>query len=358
MPSTALLLSLLAGVAVGGHTPASSVHEDSPPLLVPKRFIVWFREGNMRVHDNAALNAAASYSGAKEVIPVCVLDTRQFEASEWGSPKMGSLRAKFLIETIGELRSNLKKLGSNLLVGIGSPEELIPLLVKRDASASEEVERVTGKSLPWSEIERATTLLFETQTTPAMADISQLVLDAMPNQVSWQHFWGGTLFNRESLPFKSDLSDVPDVFEDYKKAIGGISWEVFDFSAHPPISPICRTPLLPDLTLYSGVCLGSSRQYVADARRGISPSPSGRVDRSGGRGRLGLRDTARCVRPASLMEAYHVARRHRLRRWRELGTQAAARLRRRVHGRQGDRRRGEGQGHPVEDVGAVPDFAP
>ena len=248
MPSTALLLSLLAGVAVGGHTPASSVHEDSSPLLVPKRFIVWFREGNMRVHDNAALHAAASYSGAKEVIPVCVLDTRQFEASEWGSPKMGSLRAKFLIETIGELRSNLKKLGSNLLVGIGSPEELIPLLVKRDASASEEVERVTGKSLPWSEIERATTLLFETQTTPAMADVSQLVLDAMPNQVSWQHFWGGTLFNRESLPFKSDLSDVPDVFEDYKKAIGGISWEVFDFSAHPPISPIRRTPLLSHAT--------------------------------------------------------------------------------------------------------------
>lgn len=51
------------------------------------------------------------YEGPKEVVPVFILDTRYFQPSEWGSPKMGSLRVKFLIETVGELRANLKKLG-------------------------------------------------------------------------------------------------------------------------------------------------------------------------------------------------------------------------------------------------------
>lgn len=77
----------------------------------------------------------------------------------------------------------------------------------RDAAAAEAVQRETGKT-DASEIARATTLLFETQVTPFEVKVSQGVLDALPSEVSWQHFWSNTLFSLDKLPFSPDLSDV------------------------------------------------------------------------------------------------------------------------------------------------------
>lgn len=98
----------------------------------PRRIICWFRD-DLRVHDNPMLAEASSYPGAKEVIPVYIFDPRLIEATtRFGAPKVGLHRLRFLIESVVALRSRLQDIGSDLMVGIGPPEELLALLVLRE----------------------------------------------------------------------------------------------------------------------------------------------------------------------------------------------------------------------------------
>jgi deoxyribodipyrimidine photo-lyase len=88
-----------------------------------KRAIVWFRN-DLRLHDNEALTEALR--NAEEVIPVYVFDERIFNGkTPFGFPKTGKFRCQFIIEAVRDLRENLRKRGSNLIVRVGKPEEII-----------------------------------------------------------------------------------------------------------------------------------------------------------------------------------------------------------------------------------------
>lgn len=98
-----------------------------------KRVIVWFRQ-DLRLHDNEALADALRTS--EEVIPVYVFDERVFNGqTKYGFPKTGPHRAKFIIESITDLRNSLKAIGSNLIVRIGKPEEALFELAQEVKSA-------------------------------------------------------------------------------------------------------------------------------------------------------------------------------------------------------------------------------
>ena len=91
--------------------------------MLRERVIVWFRQ-DLRLHDNEALFEAIRQS--KEVIPVFVLDERQiFGKTSFEFPKIGKFRMKFLLESIQDLRLNLKKLGSDLIVRVGHTENIL-----------------------------------------------------------------------------------------------------------------------------------------------------------------------------------------------------------------------------------------
>ena len=88
-----------------------------------KRVIVWFRQ-DLRLHDNEALMDAIRTS--EEVIPVYVFDQRVFRGeTRYGFPKTGKFRARFIIESIHDLRASLKAIGSNLIVRVGKPEDIL-----------------------------------------------------------------------------------------------------------------------------------------------------------------------------------------------------------------------------------------
>ncbi len=88
-----------------------------------RRAIVWFRQ-DLRLHDNEAMSTALRM--AEEIIPVYVFDERVFTGkTRFGFPKTGKFRAKFIIESVADLRQNLQKLGSDLLVRVGKPEIII-----------------------------------------------------------------------------------------------------------------------------------------------------------------------------------------------------------------------------------------
>ena len=94
--------------------------------MASKATVVWLRD-ELRVHDNALL-AEAAKRGAP-VLPVFCLDPRVFDAaakSDLGSAqKTGARRAKFVLESLEDLRGSLKDLGSGLVVRRGSPQQVL-----------------------------------------------------------------------------------------------------------------------------------------------------------------------------------------------------------------------------------------
>ncbi len=92
-----------------------------------KRVLIWYRN-DLRVHDHEPM-----YRGLQEkalIIPCYCFDRRQFDTTSFGFPKTGKYRAQFLLESIIDLRISLQKLGSNLIIRNGLPEEIIPVLVQ------------------------------------------------------------------------------------------------------------------------------------------------------------------------------------------------------------------------------------
>jgi len=87
--------------------------------------LIWFRN-DLRTHDHEPLVRAASKGAA--VAGVYCFNPDDYQQTSLGFARTGSLRAKFVIESVIALRQSLQQLGSDLMVFIGKPEEVIPAL--------------------------------------------------------------------------------------------------------------------------------------------------------------------------------------------------------------------------------------
>lgn len=88
--------------------------------------MIWFRKG-IRIHDNPALEYATR--GCSNLYPLFVIDPHYMKpdpnAFSPGSSRAGLNRISFLLESLGDLDVNLKKIGSRLLVLKGDPSEVL-----------------------------------------------------------------------------------------------------------------------------------------------------------------------------------------------------------------------------------------
>jgi deoxyribodipyrimidine photo-lyase len=159
-----------------------------------KTKIVWFRN-DLRMHDNPCLCEAIEKS--EQVIPVYVFDPRQFVLGKYGFPKTGSFRAKFMLESVENLKKSLQKIGADLLVVRGKPEEiLLELAVQHQASA----------------------VYFSKEVTPEEVEIEEALLKGLSKRnIDWKSFWSSTLVLPNALPFP--LNQMPSVFTKFRKAI-------------------------------------------------------------------------------------------------------------------------------------------
>nr|DAD44841.1 TPA_asm: hypothetical protein HUJ06_003071 [Nelumbo nucifera] len=93
--------------------------------------LLWFRKG-LRIHDNPALEHARK--DATHLYPVFILDPHFLEPDPTdfspGSARAGLNRIQFLLESLVDLDSSLRKLGSRLLVFRGEPVEVLFRLLK------------------------------------------------------------------------------------------------------------------------------------------------------------------------------------------------------------------------------------
>ena len=160
------------------------------------RAIVWFQK-DLRIHDNEALIEASS--NAKEVIPVYVFDDRELnnQTDILQIEKTGSFRSRFLIESVEDLRNNLRERGSELIVRSGISEDILFDLAKQF-----EVDAI------YCNRERTREEVFRQESL-------ERLLWSIGREVRYSR--GKMLYYTADLPFP--ITHSPDNFQQFKKEV-------------------------------------------------------------------------------------------------------------------------------------------
>ena len=157
--------------------------------------LLWLRN-DLRLHDHEALAdalAGANAPGGRLVAVFC-LDPRGFADTRWGFAKTGPFRARFLLESLADLRASMRARGGDLVVRRGAPADVIPALVREHGVAS-----VHLHAEPMRE----------------EADDEAAVRAALPAGVAVRLRWGHTLFHVDDLPMP--VAELPRVFTEWRK---------------------------------------------------------------------------------------------------------------------------------------------
>ena len=159
-----------------------------------KTILVWFRN-DLRVHDNEILLEAVRK--ADKVLPVYCFDPYYFRKNPSGNSKTGAIRARFLLESVANLRKNLRGLGGELIIRVGDPAEILPQLAEQ---------------YHVNEVYHHREVAYEETEISAQVEAALWKI-----KLNLKHFIGHTLYHKEDLPFP--IKDIPDSFAVFKKKV-------------------------------------------------------------------------------------------------------------------------------------------
>lgn len=155
--------------------------------------LIWFRN-DLRVHDNSILANAIQQSDT--VIAVYCFDPRQYKNDTFGFKKTEKYRAKFLIETITNLKTQLANIG-------------LPLFIYQDYS------EIAIANL--NMIFNFDGLYLQEEWTNEENKVSKLVIDLFKESVSVYKDYNQFLYHPDTMPF--EIKKLPIVFTNYRKQI-------------------------------------------------------------------------------------------------------------------------------------------
>ncbi|MEL6651022.1 MAG: DASH family cryptochrome [Bacteroidota bacterium] len=159
-----------------------------------ERGILWFRN-DLRLHDHEALQQALEHT--KEVIPVYCIDPRHFGETAFGFAKTGSFRAKFLLESLADLRQRLRSKGSDLIIIHGKPEKaLIEVAQKYGAGGVFAHQEVTDEEVSVEQ---------------------ELEKQLFAAGLGFELYWGSTLYHLSDLPMP--IRSLPEIFTSFRKQV-------------------------------------------------------------------------------------------------------------------------------------------
>ncbi|MGI4749628.1 MAG: DASH family cryptochrome [Janthinobacterium lividum] len=159
-----------------------------------RTILVWFRN-DLRVQDNEVLTEAVNK--ADTILPVYCFDPFYYRTTSFSTQKTGNFRARFINESVADLRLSLQKLGGNLLIRMGDPAVIIPELAQQ---------------YQVSEVYHHREVAFEETEISAKVEAALWKL-----KLNLKHFIGHTLHNKEDLPFP--IKDIPDAFSVFRKKV-------------------------------------------------------------------------------------------------------------------------------------------
>ncbi|MBK8620842.1 MAG: DASH family cryptochrome [Saprospiraceae bacterium] len=159
------------------------------------RAIIWFRN-DLRIHDNEALTEALDKKA--KIFPVYIFDERIFFGkTSFGFEKISSFRTRFIIESVMNLRDNLKSLGADLIVRTGKPEDILFEIAKNLKTS-------------WVYCNRE-----RTQEEVTVQDALEKKLWTIGQELRYTR--GKMLYYTSDLPFP--VTHTPDVFTQFRKEV-------------------------------------------------------------------------------------------------------------------------------------------
>lgn len=153
--------------------------------------LIWFRN-DLRVQDNNSLSKAME---GKNVIGFYCFDSLFFDKDEFGFKRTEKFRAKFLIETVTQLKEALEKLNIPLYVYYGKSSHHLPKLI-----SEHQINQVYLQK-EWTRDERL---------------IADRVTKKVPNQIKFIELYDQFLFHPDDIPY-SKFTAIPDVFTAFRK---------------------------------------------------------------------------------------------------------------------------------------------
>lgn len=139
--------------------------------------IYWLRN-DLRLHDNECLQRMLD-TGQPHLM-VYVFDPRIFSMLDIGFRKSGFLRFQFLCETLMDLRKNIQKIGGQLMILQGKPEQVLSDLAKKV---------------------NAEFLFFQKEIASEELAVETALKEQLPDHCSTQAIWGKTLYHIDDAPF-------------------------------------------------------------------------------------------------------------------------------------------------------------
>ncbi len=213
--------------------------------MTNKKVILWFRN-DLRLQDNEALREACSADA--EIYPVYVFDERIFLGrTKFGFKKTDVFRARFILESVVDLRSQLQDIGSDLIIRIGKPEEVIFELAK-------------NLKCNWVFCNRE-----RTHEELKVQDELERNLWSIGQEVRYSR--GKMLYYTADLPFP--ITHTPDVFTQFRKEVEKI------VAVRPPLDVAGEMPLVKEFENYGQmpqlVDFGFSKEDVVRSDKTLLP---------------------------------------------------------------------------------------
>jgi deoxyribodipyrimidine photo-lyase len=163
-----------------------------------QNILVWFRN-DLRSQDCETLYRAAQIAqqtGA-QILPCYCFDLAQFGQTSFGFAKTGAFRAKFLIESVADLREGLRSQNSDLIVRIGDPAQILPELCDQLAVGA---------------------IYYHTEVTTEEKNLERKLSSICKQQnINFTSFWGSTLIHPDDLPFA--IAKLPELFTHFRKQV-------------------------------------------------------------------------------------------------------------------------------------------
>ncbi|MDP5060277.1 MAG: deoxyribodipyrimidine photo-lyase, partial [Maribacter sp.] len=153
--------------------------------------LIWFRN-DLRVRDNASLVEAMK--GNKLTGFYC-FESSFFEIDEFGFKRTEKFRAKFLLETVQQLKQELEKLNIPLFVYHGNSADYLPNLIENHS---------------------IDTIFLQKEWTRDELVILNDIKKKIPFEVKFNEVYDQFLYHPDDIPF-NDFKSIPDVFTNFRK---------------------------------------------------------------------------------------------------------------------------------------------
>jgi len=126
--------------------------------------------------------------------------------------KCSARRAKFLLESIKDLRYNLEKRGGGLLVAYGEPEKVLSSIAsevcKKDNDDGTVVNVVCQEEVCSEE------LAVDKAVRASLAKVMK-----HGNKFNFETVWGSTMYDPNNLPFDQGVYGIPDTFTPFRNKV-------------------------------------------------------------------------------------------------------------------------------------------